>query len=128
MRALLLVLVISLLGAPARSTPPDPYAGASETRELKVGQTVDYRPPGVVVQLICDHVGKLISVTATGQVLHITGLAPGVTACSIHGVRDRDDAPDGGHSGALDYRILVKFQVLPRERPPRRHQVPRPAP
>ena len=117
-----LLVVVAMACAPARAAdapPPDPYPGASETRVLQVGQTLDYAPPGVVTQLICDHVGELIAVTADQELLHIKALAPGVTACSLTGVRNRDDAPateqapDGGRSGILDYRLLVELRILP---------------
>lgn len=91
-------------------TPPERYPGA-EVRELKVGETLDVTPEGIILQLICDEVDELIEVTIGDTQVLVKALAPGVTACSFYGQQDRDEGYEDQRSGVVEYRKVVKFII-----------------
>lgn len=109
MRAFLLI-ALCLLSLPVFAEQPDPYQ-TDDVRTLKVGETLDVTPPGIILQLVCDKVGELIEVETGETQILVKALAPGVTACSFYGQQDRDEYEDGQRSGVVEYRTLVKLVI-----------------
>lgn len=109
MRAFLLI-ALCLLSLPVLAEQPDSYQ-TDDVRTLKVGQTLDVTPLGIVLQLVCDKVGELIEVETGETQILVKALAPGVTACSFYGQQDRDEYEDGQRSGVVEYRTLVKLVI-----------------
>lgn len=104
------LMSLCLLSLPVIAEQPDPYQ-TDDVRTLKVGQTLDVTPPGIVLQLVCDKVGELIEVETGETQILVKALAPGVTACSFYGQQDRDEYEDGQRSGVVEYRTLVKLVI-----------------
>jgi hypothetical protein len=111
------VLVLAALSLRSRADEPsaaDPYA-AAEPRTVAVGGTLDLVVPGVVTQLICDGVDTVLAVDGdTLDTLHVHGLAPGVGACTIHGLRDIAGADGGTQGNTSSFVWFVKITVVAR--------------